>query len=261
MPRFAANLTMLFPELPFMARFEAAAHAGFRAVEYLFPYAYDPHEIRRELDRLGLTQALFNAPPGDWDAGERGLAALSGREAEFQASVETALNFAEIIRPERLHVMAGIAEGAAADAAYEANLAFAAARAAERLPELPLLIEPINNRDMPGYYLSRSDQANALLDQVGAANLRLQLDLYHCQIMEGDLAKRIEALLPRIGHVQIAGVPDRHEPDQGEVNFPYLFDHLDAVGYAGWVGAEYRPRGKTIDGLGWFAPYAPTQGA
>ncbi|MEO1328887.1 MAG: 2-oxo-tetronate isomerase [Pseudomonadota bacterium] len=256
MPRFAANITLLFPELPFMARFEAAAAAGFQAVEYLFPYAYDPHEIRRELDRLGLIQALFNAPPGDWDHGERGLAAIPGREAEFQASFETALNFAEIIRPERLHVMAGMASGPAADAAYAANLTHAAGRAAERTPWLPLVIEPINGRDMPGYHLQTTAHAEQVLDYVGAPNLSLQLDLYHCQIMEGDLTKRIERLAPRIGHVQIASVPERNEPDSGELYFAHLFETLDRVGYSGWIGAEYRPRGRTTDGLGWFSPYA-----
>ena len=256
MPRFAANLSMLFQDLPFMARFEAAAKAGFGGVEFLFPYAFNPTEIRQELDRLDLIPALFNAPPGDFDAGERGLSALPGREAEFQASLETALRFAEIIRPERLHVMAGLAYGPAAQKTYVDNLIHATAAAAERLPGTPLVIEPINTRDMPGYFLNFTEQALAVIDAVGADNLMLQLDLYHAQIMEGDLSRKIEALTPRIGHVQISSVPDRNEPDSGELNFPHLFERLDDAGYKGWVGCEYKPRGATSDGLGWFAPYA-----
>ncbi|MBX2856928.1 MAG: hydroxypyruvate isomerase family protein [Rhodobacteraceae bacterium] len=256
MPRFAANLSMLFPDLPFMARFEAAAEAGFEGVEFLFPYAFDPAEIRQELDRLNLAIALFNAPAGDFDAGERGLSALTGREAEFQASFETALRFAEIIRPERLHVMAGLAYGPPAQKTYVDNLIYAAAAAAKRLPNIPLVIEPINTRDMPGYFLNFTEQALAVIDAVGADNLMLQLDLYHAQIMEGDLSRKIEALTPRIGHVQISSVPDRNEPDAGEINYPHLFERLDAAGYKGWVGCEYRPRANTNDGLAWFAPYA-----
>ena len=260
MPRFAANLSMLFQELPFMARFEAAAEAGFEGVEFLFPYAFDPADIRNELDRLNLTPALFNAPPGDFDdGGERGLSALPGREAEFQASFETALRYAEIIRPERLHVMAGLAYGPAAQKTYVDNLIHATAAAAARLPQVPLVIEPINTRDMPGYFLNFTEQALAVIDAVGADNLMLQLDLYHAQIMEGDLSRKIEALAPRIGHVQISSVPDRNEPDAGELNYPHLFECLDASGYKGWVGCEYRPRDKTTDGLAWFAPYARQQ--
>lgn len=255
MPRFAANLTMMFPELSFMARFEAASEAGFDGVEFLFPYAFDPHAIRAELDRLDLTQVVINAPPGDFDNGERGLAALSGREGEFQASIERALNFAEIIRPERLHVMAGVAEGPAAEQVYIDNLSYAATRAAERSPELTLTIEAINTRDMPGYFVNFTDHALSMLDAVAAPNLKLQFDFYHCQIMEGDLTKHLEAFASRIDHIQIAGVPDRCEPDAGEVNFPHLFDRLDALGYQGWVGCGYRPRRKTVDGLGWFEPY------
>lgn len=248
MPRFAANLSMLFTERPFLERFEAAARAGFGAVEFLFPYEWPAAEIRAALDRNTLELALFNAPPGDWVAGERGLAALPGREEAFRESLQRALDHARVLRPARLHVMAGLAEGAAARRTYVRNLAWAAAAAGERR----LTIEPINSRDVPGYHLSTSADAEAVLAEVGAANVGLQLDLYHAQIMEGDLARRIERLLPLVSHIQIAGVPDRHEPDEGEVNYAYLFSLLDSLGYAGFVGCEYRPRGATEDGLGWL---------
>jgi hydroxypyruvate isomerase len=252
MPRFAANLSMMFTERPFMERFDAAAAAGFEAVEFLFPYAHPAAEIRGALDRNGLALALFNAPPGDWEAGERGLASLEGREAEFREGIALALDYASVLNPGRLHIMAGLAEGAGARAVYIGNLAHAAKAAGERR----LCIEPINSRDMPGYHLSTSTDAVAVLaavqDRVGADNLGLQFDLYHAQIMEGDLTRRLEALMPRIAHIQIAGVPDRHEPDTGEVNFPHLFGVLDRLGYAGFVGCEYQPRGRTEDGLGWF---------
>ncbi|HUS55339.1 MAG TPA: 2-oxo-tetronate isomerase [Thermohalobaculum sp.] len=248
MPRFAANLSMMFTEHPFMERFDAAAAAGFEAVEFLFPYAYSAIEIRGALDRNGLGMALFNARPGNWEADERGLASLAGREAEFRDSIDQALEYAAILRPGRLHIMAGLAEGAAARATYIANLAHAAARAGDQR----LCIEPINTRDMPGYHLNNSTDALTVLDAVGAANLGLQFDLYHAQIMEGDLTRRLEAMMPRIAHIQIAGVPDRHEPDVGEVNFPHLFGVLDRLDYDGFVGCEYWPKGRTEDGLGWF---------
>lgn len=251
MPRFAANLSMMFAERPFLDRFAAAAEAGFEAVEYLFPYDHAPEEVRYRLDAHGLAQALFNAPPGDWEDGERGLAALPGAEERFADAFRLALAYAEAIGPERLHVMAGLAEGDAARAAYLGNLRWAAAAAGGR----ELLIEPINSRDMPGYHLSRLDDALGVIDAVGADNLRLQLDLYHCQIMEGDLTRRIESLRGVVGHVQIAGVPDRGEPDRGELAYGWLFETLDRIGYAGWVGCEYRPAGRTEDGLGWFAPW------
>lgn len=249
MPRFAANLTMMFTERPFLERFEAAAAAGFRAVEFLFPYDWPAAEVRAALDAARLELALFNAPPGDWEAGERGLAALPGREAAFREAVARALDYAAVLQPARLHVMAGLATGPEARETYLANLAWAAGAAgAQRLA-----IEPINSRDMPGYHLATSEDAVAVLDAVGAGNLGLQLDLYHAQITEGDLTRRIERLLPRIAHVQIAGVPERHEPDEGEVNYGHLFALLDRLGYAGFVGCEYRPKGRTEDGLGWLA--------
>jgi hydroxypyruvate isomerase len=252
MPRFAANLSMMFTERPFLERFDAAAAAGFEAVEFLFPYDFPAAEIRDALDRNGLTMALFNAPPGDWDAGERGLASLNGRAHDFRDSFALAMDYVMVLKPARLHIMAGIAEGVEARATYVGNLAYAAAAAGTQR----LCIEPINSRDMPGYHLNNSTDALTVLDAVGAANLGLQFDLYHAQIMEGDLTRRLERLMPRIAHIQIAGVPDRHEPDTGEVNFPHLFAALDRLGYDGFVGCEYRPAGRTEDGLGWFARQA-----
>lgn len=248
MPRFAANLTMMFTERPFVERFAAASEAGFEGVEFLFPYDHDPSVLRGALDAAGLKLALFNAPPGDWEAGERGMAALPGREREFRAAFDLALRYAEALAPNRIHIMAGNTSGPAARAVYIDNLRWAAGRAPERV----LVIEPINARDMPGYFLNRSDEAVAIIETIGAPNLRLQFDLYHAQITEGDLTRRLEALIGRIGHIQIAGVPDRHEPDGGEVNYPHLFATLDRLGYDGWVGCEYRPAGRTEDGLGWF---------
>ncbi|MFK7942461.1 MAG: 2-oxo-tetronate isomerase [Paracoccaceae bacterium] len=251
MPKFAANLSMMFTEHAFLDRFQAAAEAGFGGVEYLFPYAETAGDIRNALDAAGLSQALFNCPPGDWEAGERGMAAIPGRETEFRDSIDKALDYADVIGPERLHIMAGIVDGPEAEATYVDNLKWAAAEAPERV----FVIEPINSRDMPGYFLSTTTQASRILDAVGAPNMLLQFDLYHAQIMEGDLIRRMEALADRIGHMQIAGVPDRHEPDMGELNYPALFKSIDAIGYKGWVGCEYRPAGRTEDGLGWFALY------
>ncbi|HPG23742.1 MAG TPA: TIM barrel protein [Amaricoccus sp.] len=251
MPRFAANLTMLFTERAFVDRFGAAAAAGFEGVEFLFPYAEAADVLRERLDAAGLALALFNVPPGDWAAGERGFAALPGEEARFEQSFAQALDYARVLRPGRLHVMAGLATGPAARATYVANLRRAAAAA----PDLVLTIEPLNARDMPGYHLGCSDEALRVIEAVGAENLKLQFDLYHTQISEGDLTRRIEALAPVIGHVQIAGVPDRQEPDRGELALGHLMDVLDSVGYEGWVGCEYRPSGRTEDGLGWFAPW------
>ena len=251
MPRFAANLTLLFTEAPFLDRLEAAARTGFEAVEFLFPYAFDPAEIRARCETFGLRLALFNTPPGDWEAGERGCAAIPGSQARFAADLERALEVAQTLRPGAIHIMAGLAQGPAAREAYLGNLR----RACEMAPEQVFTIEPINSRDMPGYHLCRSEDARAVIAAVGAPNLKLQLDLYHCQIMEGDLTRRIEALAPVLGHVQIAGAPERHEPDRGELGFAHLMGVLDRVGYAGWVGCEYHPAGRTEDGLGWFAPY------
>ena len=263
MPRFAANLSMLYPEHDFLGRFAAAASDGFEAVEYLFPYAHDPALLARCLADAGLKQVLFNAPPGDWDAGERGTACLPGREDEFRRGFDQALRYAQALDCPRVHVMAGLApagvERARLRATYESNLAWACAAAGER----DILIEPINTRDIPGFFLNRQDEAHEVVQAVGSENLKVQMDLYHCQIVEGDIATKLRRYLPtgRVGHLQIAGVPDRHEPDGGELNYAYLFalvDELSATcGWTGWVGCEYRPRlgmqpGGTSRGLSWF---------
>ncbi len=279
MPRFAANLSLLYPEHAFVDRFAAAARDGFEAVEYLFPYAHEPALLAARLAEHGLQQVLFNAPPGDWEAGERGLACLPGREDEFKRSLDEALRYAEALRCSRIHVMAGLApqdaDRAALQACYEANLAWAAAHT--QGSGVRLLIEPINTRDMPGYLLNRQDEAHRIVQAIGAPHLQVQMDLYHCQIVEGDVAMKLRHYLPtgRVGHLQIAGVPERHEPDVGELNHAYLFDVIDEVsaacGWQGWVGCEYRPAlgaqpGGTSQGLGWMqqalkrrgSPAAPT---
>ncbi len=268
MPKFAANLSMLYPELDFLDRFEAAARDGFRAVEFLFPYAYEPAELAARLKSNGLLQVLFNGPPGDWNQGERGLASLPGREAEFRAGIARALMYAQALGCPRIHVMAGLVpagvERNTVRPTYIANLRWAAAEAASQ--GIDVLIEPINTRDIPGFFLNRQDHAHELISEIGASNLRVQMDLYHCQIVEGDVAMKIRQYLPtgRVGHFQVAGVPERHEPDIGEMNYPYLFDVIDKVstecGWDGWVGCEYRPRlgeqpGGTSNGLGWFKPW------
>jgi hydroxypyruvate isomerase len=265
MPRFAANLSMLYNEHPFLDRFAAAAADGFDAVEYLFPYEFAAAELRSRLDANGLQQVLFNAPPGDFAGGERGLACLPDRVDEFRRAVAQALDYARVLRCPRVHLMAGLApvgaERAALRATYVANLAWAAAQSSE----VHFLIEPINTRDIPRFFLNRQDEAHAVVQEVGAANLKVQMDLYHCQIVEGDLAKKIELYLPtgRVGHFQIAGVPERHEPDVGEIHHPYLFALIDRLGWDGFIGCEYRPRdasaGGTRAGLGWFQPYRTRQ--
>ncbi|MDH4479314.1 MAG: hydroxypyruvate isomerase family protein [Rhodoferax sp.] len=264
MPRFAANLSMLYNEHAFLDRFAAAAADGFGAVEYLFPYAFEARALQSRLQDHGLQQVLFNAPPGDWDAGERGLACLPGREAEFRAGFDRALEYAHVLACPRIHVMAGIAppgaDPAALQATYRANLAWAADQASSM--GCDVLIEPINTRDMPGFFLNHQEAAHALVQEIGAPHLKVQFDLYHCQIMEGDVATKLRHYLPtgRVGHIQIAGVPERHEPNVGELNYGYLFDVIDAVsaqcGWNGWVGCEYRPAlgavaGATTAGLGW----------
>lgn len=257
MPRFAANLSMMYNEHAFLDRFAAAARDGFKAVEYLFPYDFEVETLRAQLDEHGLAQALFNAPPGDWAAGERGIAALPGREDEFKRSIDTALRYAGVLGNTKLHVMAGLVaageDRARYRAAYVANLAYAAQAAAAH--GITVLMEPINTRDMPGYFLNRQDDAHAIRAEVGAPNLKVQFDCYHCQIVEGDLAMKLRRDFAGIGHIQIAGVPERHEPDIGELHYPYLFDLIDALGYDGWIGCEYRPKAGTSDGLGWLKPY------
>jgi len=257
MPRFAANLSFLFAEVPFLDRFAEAAHAGFRAVEFAFPYEYQVKELAARIASQKLEVVLFNAPPGNWDAGDRGLASLPGREHEFAASVSTALRFAQTLKCSRLHVMAGVLpHDAGADERarrlrlFARNLKSACDEAAAQ--NVTILIEPINPRDMPNYLLNTQKEAHAIREEVGAPNLRVQMDLYHAQIVEGDLSEKIRRWMPHIGHFQIAGVPDRHEPDQGEVNYAWMFKLLDELKYDGWIGCEYRPAQSTAAGLGWM---------
>jgi 2-dehydrotetronate isomerase len=261
MPKFAANLTMMYTEHEFLDRFAAASKDGFKAVEFLFPYDFKAEEINQRLKDNGLTQALFNAPPGDWAKGERGIASLPGREEEFRQSIAKALEYAAVLGNDKLHVMAGLI---AADqpkdahrAVYLKNLEYAAQQAQKA--GITVVIEPINTRDIPGFFLNRQDDAQAICDEIGAPNLKVQFDIYHCQIVEGDIAVKLKRDMQRpnagIGHIQIAGVPERHEPDMGELNYPYLFDVIDSLGYDGWIGCEYRPKAGTSDGLGWLKPY------
>lgn len=251
MPKFAANVTTLFRELPLLERFAAARAAGFAAVEMQFPYQHAPAVLAERLASTGLDLVLFNAPMGDVEAGDRGLAAQSGREADFAACIETALEYARTLRCSRIHVMAGNAGGTrtAQEAVFVANLQRAADRAVEE--GVSLLIEPLNARDNPNYFLRTTTEAIAALDRIDRRNVALQLDFYHCQISEGDLAEHAKRLFGRYAHIQIANVPGRHEPDHGEIHYPYLFDLLDALGYAGWIGCEYFPRGDTLTGLAW----------
>ena len=254
MPKFAANLSMMFNEHDFPNRFAAAAKAGFDAVEFLFPYDYSPAEVAQWHKENTLKNVLFNLPPGDWAAGERGIAALPGREAEFRAGVAKAIDYALALGTPQLHMMAGLVP-AGSDMAihrktYLENMKFAAQALAKH--NLTLLLEPINTRDMPGYFLNTQAQAHQLRVESGEPNVKVQMDFYHAQIMEGDLAETFKKYFKDIGHTQIASVPKRNEPDDGEVNYPYLYQLLDEMGYEGYVGCEYRPKGKTEDGLAWF---------
>lgn len=253
-PRFAANLSMMFNEVPFLERFAAAAAAGFRGVEYLFPYEYDAREIADLLQKHGLENVLFNMPAGNWAGGERGIACLADRKEEFRAGVAKAIEYAKQLQTKKLHVMAGIAPREADEAhvrtIYVENLRYAADEC--RKHEIVLLIEAINTRDMPGFYLKTQNQAFEILQALNAPNLKMQMDCYHMQIMEGDLAVRLKQYACVCGHVQIAGAPSRNEPDLGEVHYPYLFELLDEMGYDGWIGCEYRPAGSTMEGLSWF---------
>ena len=254
MPKFAANLSMMFNEHDFPNRFAAAAKAGFDAVEFLFPYDYSPVEVAQWHKENNLKNVLFNLPPGDWAAGERGIAALPGREAEFRTGVAKAIEYALALGTPQLHMMAGLVP-AGSDMAihrktYLENMKFAAQALAKH--NLNLLLEPINTRDMPGYFLNTQVQAHELRVESGEPNVKVQMDFYHAQIMEGDLAETFKKYFKDIGHTQIASVPKRNEPDDGEVNYPYLYQLLDEMGYEGYVGCEYRPKGKTEDGLDWF---------
>jgi 2-dehydrotetronate isomerase len=265
MPRFAANLSMLYPEHAFLNRFDAAARDGFQAVEYLFPYEHEPRELASRLRANGLKQVLFNAPPGNWNGGERGLTALPGREQEFREGFAQALRYADALSCPRVHVMAGLVpagqERTELRPTYVSNVRWAAREAAKQ--GVDVLLEPINTRDIPGFFLNRQDHAHELVGEIGEPNVKVQMDLYHCQIVEGDVAMKIRQYLPtgRVGHFQIAGVPLRHEPDHGELNHPYLFSVIDEVsqacGWDGWIGCEYRPArgaepGGTSAGLAWM---------
>lgn len=258
MPEFAANLSMLFTERPFLERFAAAAEAGFTAVEYLFPYTHSPEDVSAALHSAGLKQALFNAPAGDWEAGERGLAALTGRDKDFDASISKALDYAQALDCRQVHVMAGITpQTQEATATYIGQIRRAADQA--QAAGVKVLLEPINPVDMPGYFLSGIGKGLEIIEKIDHPNVGLQLDLYHAQITDGDLTRLIRASAGVTEHIQIASVPDRQEPDRGEVNYPWLFELLDAEGYSGYIGCEYHPAARTEDGLSWFAPYGSSQ--
>ncbi len=257
MPKFAANLTMMYNEVDFLDRFEAAAKSGFKGVEYLFPYPFAKEELAERLHRYGLKQVLHNLPAGDWGAGERGLACLPDRAGEFQDGVGQAIEYARTLGCKQVNCLAGLTPaGVDADRVQDtfiSNLRFAADKLGEA--GIRLLIEPINTRDIPGFYLSGTRQALDLIDATGSDIIALQYDIYHMQIMEGDLAPTIEGNLARIEHMQLADTPGRHEPGTGEINYPFLFDLIDGLGYQGWIGCEYKPAAKTEDGLGWIKPY------
>ena len=259
MPRFAANLSMLYTELPFLERFGAAAHDGFEAVEFLFPYAFDAARIQAELKHHRLALVLHNLPAGDWEAGERGIACHPGREAEFRIGVARAIDYALALGVTQLNCLAGIrpadVPAEVAHSTFVGNLRHAAA--ALHGHGLRLLIEPINSFDIPGFHLTHTAQALAVLDAVQADNLRVQYDIYHAQRMEGELAATLSRHLARIGHVQVADNPGRHEPGTGEIDYRFLFAHLDHIGYRGWVGCEYRPAAGTQAGLGWRQALTP----
>jgi hydroxypyruvate isomerase len=257
MPQFAANLTMLFNEAPFLERFDLAGKAGFKAVEFLFPYAFSAQEIKAQLDKNQLQLVLHNLPAGDWDAGERGIACHPERIDEFRVGVSKAIEYAKTLGVGQVNCLAGkIPEGANSDvvrATFIENLRFAASEL--KKANLRLLIEPINTFDIPGFYLSRTTQAIEIMDEVGADNLYLQYDIYHAQRMEGELANTIQKYLPHIAHIQLADNPGRNEPGTGEINYRYLFAYLDRIGYKGWIGCEYKPATTTEAGLSWLSEH------
>ncbi len=257
MPRLAANLSMMFNEVPFLDRFDAAAKAGFKGVEFLFPYDFSAAEIKARLDANGLTQALFNMPPGNWAGGERGTASLPGRQAEFREGVKKALDYAAALDCKLVHCMAGIPPAGTpfttAAALYAANLAWAGEQALAA--GVKIAIEPINHRDMPGFHLNTMAQGAEVVQAIGTDRIGLQFDVYHCQVTEGDITKRLEALLPLVVHIQIADVPARNEPGTGEIGWEFVLRRMDELGYKGWVGCEYRPAGDTVAGLGWRARF------
>jgi hydroxypyruvate isomerase len=258
MPKFSANLSMLFTEHEFLDRFDAAAKAGFAGVEYIGPYDHEPEVVAARLKKNGLAQVLFNLPPGDWGKGERGIAVLPDRADEFRRGVDKAILYAKALSCPQVNCLAGIApqgvERARLEQTFVENLRFAAGKLKDA--GVKLLIEPINTRDIPGFFLTHSRQGLELIERVGSDNLYLQYDIYHMQVMEGDLARTIENNLGRIAHIQLADNPGRNEPGTGEINYPFLYEHLDRIGYAGWVGAEYRPKARTEAGLGWFKAFA-----
>jgi hydroxypyruvate isomerase len=254
MPVFSANLSMLFGEHDFLDRFDAAAKAGFTGVEYVAPYDHAPDVVAARLKKNNLTQVLFNLPPGDWGKGERGIAVLPDRVDEFRKGVDTAITYAKALGCKQVNCLAGIApagvDRAALETVFVENLKYAAPKL--KAAGVKLLIEAINTIDIPGFFLNTTKQALDIIEKVGSDNLFVQYDIYHMQIMEGDLARTIEKNLSRIAHVQLADNPGRHEPGTGEINYPFLYDHLDRIGYTGWVGAEYKPNSGTVEGLGWF---------
>jgi hydroxypyruvate isomerase len=258
MPRFSANLSMLFGEHDFFDRFDAAAEAGFAGVEYVGPYDHPIETVAARLKKNNLIQVLFNLPPGDWGRGERGIGVLPDRVEEFRRGVDTATSYAKALGCAQVNCLAGIApqgvDRAALESVFVENLKFAAAKLKEA--GIRLLIEPINTIDIPGFFLTNTKQALEIIEKVGSDNLYLQYDIYHMQIMEGDLARTIENNLGRIAHIQLADNPGRHEPGTGEINYPFLYAHLDRIGYVGWVGAEYKPKAGTVAGLGWFKEFA-----
>ena len=257
MPKFAANLSFLFNELPFMERFEAAAKAGFKAVEYMSPYPYPADELKAALKAHGLVQALFNLPAGDWDNGERGVACIPGREAEFKQGVTQAIAYAHALDCKKVNCLSGkLPPGVtreAAQATMVANLTYAAA--ALKREGIMLVTEPINSFDIPGYFVNRTNEALSILDAVGSDNLFIQYDVYHAQRMEGELGSTLKNHLSRIGHIQIADNPGRNEPGSGEINYAWVLKHIDAIGYDGWIGCEYKPKTTTVEGLGWMKAF------
>jgi len=257
MPKFCANLTLLFNEVPFMDRFRAAAQAGFTGVEYLFPYDYDKDELADALQATRLQQVLHNLPGGNWSEGERGIGCHPDRVGEFQDGVGEAIEYATRLGCRQVNCLAGLVPaGVPAErlrTTFVSNLKFAALKLKEH--GIRLLIEPINTRDMPGFYLTRTAQAMEIIREVGSDNLFVQYDIYHMQVMEGDLAPTIEKNLAHIAHMQLADNPGRHEPGTGEINYPFLFSFIDRIGYGGWIGCEYKPATSTVDGLGWVRQY------
>ena len=261
MPRFAANLTMLFTEVPFLERFEAAANAGFTAVEFLFPYDYRKSDLAAALKDNNLRLLLHNLPAGDWGVGERGIACHPDRTAEFREGVDNAIDYATALNCPKVNCLAGILPAGVTRDAAQAVLVENLRYAADRLEasRIGLLLEPVNSRDISGFFVDRPSYGLEIIAATGSNNLKLQYDIYHAQVMEGDLANTIERELSRIGHIQLADNPGRHEPGTGEINYPYLFGRIDDLGYAGWIGCEYKPKGATSDGLSWLQPYLAKQ--